>query len=278
MPDEDQLPPAAVMITHPVADFGTWKAGFDAHEGARRGAGILGHHLNRSQDDPNSVSIYMALSDLDRGKAFASSPDLKSTMEDLGVTGPPDFMWMTPMREAVVWDRELPAMVVTHTVADFDAWLEGYNQPMGFEPPKGSSATPPTGPSTTRLSPSSTTRPKRSRHCVGFLRTPTFRPPCNRPAPRPSPTCPTQPAGGASSTTDRPDTDPHVSRRKTRIAARRTSGRSHRCPRQGYNQSSAKTEGEPWSSVQQHSELGRHCLCRPQRASSTGCKRPLWLE
>jgi hypothetical protein len=137
MPDEDQLPPAAVMITHPVADFGTWKAGFDAHEGARRGAGILGHHLNRSQDDPNSVSIYMALSDLDRGKAFASSPDLKSTMEDLGVTGPPDFMWMTPMREAVVWDRELPAMVVTHTVADFDAWLEGYNAADGLRASKG---------------------------------------------------------------------------------------------------------------------------------------------
>lgn len=34
---------------------------------------------------------------------------------------------MTPMREAVVWDRELPSMVVTHTFADFDAWLEGDN-------------------------------------------------------------------------------------------------------------------------------------------------------
>ncbi len=137
MPDENQLPPAAVMVRHPVADFDTWKAGFDAHESARRDAGILGHHLNRSQDDPNSVSIYMALSDLDRGKAFASSPDLKSVMEDLGVTGPPEFMWMTPVREAVVWDRELPAMVVTHTVADFGAWLEGYNAADGIRASKG---------------------------------------------------------------------------------------------------------------------------------------------
>ena len=127
MTEENQLPPAALMVSHPVADFDTWKTGFDAHESARRDAGILGHHINRSQDNPNSVSVYMAISDLDRAKAFSSSADLKSAMEDVGVTGPPEFSWMTPMREAVVWDRELPSMVVTHTVADFDAWLEGYN-------------------------------------------------------------------------------------------------------------------------------------------------------
>lgn len=127
MTQENQLPPAALMVSHPVADFDTWKTGFDAHESARRDAGILGHHINRSQDNPNSVSVYMAISDLDRAKAFTSSADLKSAMEDVGVTGPPEFRWMTPVREAVVWDRELPAMVVTHTVADFDAWLEGYN-------------------------------------------------------------------------------------------------------------------------------------------------------
>ena len=127
MTDANQLPPAAVMVSHPVADFDTWKAGFDAHEGARREAGILGHHLNRSRDNPNLVAVYMVISDLDRAKSFASSADLKSAMEDLGVTGPPEFMWVTPVREAVVWDRELPAMVVSHTVADFDAWLEGYN-------------------------------------------------------------------------------------------------------------------------------------------------------
>ena len=127
MTEENQLPPAAVLVSHSVADFDTWKAGFDAHERARRDAGIVAHHLNRSRDDPNSVSVYMAISDLDRAKAFFSSADLKSAMEDVGVTGPPEFTWMTPMREAVVWDRELPSMVVTHTVADFDAWLEGYN-------------------------------------------------------------------------------------------------------------------------------------------------------
>lgn len=125
--DEWSLPPAAVMVTHPVADFDTWKAGFDSHEPARRDAGIVGHHLNRAEHDPNLVSIYLAASDIDRARAFVESDELKSVMQDVGVTGPPTMLWMTPVREAVVWDRPLPAMFVSHTVADFDAWLEGYN-------------------------------------------------------------------------------------------------------------------------------------------------------
>ena len=34
---------------------------------------------------------------------------------------------LTPVREAIVWDRELPAFIIGHTVADFDSWLEGYD-------------------------------------------------------------------------------------------------------------------------------------------------------
>jgi len=124
---EQQLPPAAVIVTHPVADFETWKAGFDDHEQSRRDAGALGHHINRAADDPNLLSIYIAVSDIDRARAFTESDELKAAMQDVGVTGAPEFTWMTPVREAIVWDQELPAMMVSHTVADFDAWLDGYD-------------------------------------------------------------------------------------------------------------------------------------------------------
>jgi hypothetical protein len=115
------------MVAHTVADFDTWKVGFDAHKEARQDAGILGHHVNRANDDPNHVTIYLAVADVDRAKAFAASDELKSVMQDVGVTSAPELTWMTPVREAVVWDRSLPAMVVSHTVADFDAWLEAYD-------------------------------------------------------------------------------------------------------------------------------------------------------
>lgn len=121
------LPPAAVVVTHPVADFDQWKAGFDDHEPERKASGMLGHHLNRAEDDPNLVSIYLAVSDMDAAKAFADSAELAEKMQEVGVTGPPEMTWMTPVREAVVWDRELPAFLLSHTVADFDAWLEAYD-------------------------------------------------------------------------------------------------------------------------------------------------------
>ena len=134
---EQSLPPAAVMVRHPVADFDTWKVGFDEHEPTRRAAGVLGHHLNRAEDDPNFVSVYLPVEDVERAKAFASSDDLRDTMERLGVTAPPELMWMTPAREAVVWDRELPSMVISHSVADFDSWLDGYDRADELRTAKG---------------------------------------------------------------------------------------------------------------------------------------------
>ena len=125
--DDQQLPPAALMVTHPVADFDTWRAGFDAGEPDRREAGVLGHHLNHAEDDPTLVSIYLAIADVERARAFMQSSELEAAMRDVGVTGPPEARWMTPVREAIVWDRQLPAVLVTHSVADFDSWLVGYN-------------------------------------------------------------------------------------------------------------------------------------------------------
>ena len=127
MSEQPALPPYAVTAQHPVADFDSWKAGFDDHEPKRIEAGFLGHHLNRAEDDPNLVTVYLAAGDLEQAKAFASSPDLKEIMEKVGVTGPPEFTWMVPAREAVVWDRELPAFLLSHGVADFDEWLRHYD-------------------------------------------------------------------------------------------------------------------------------------------------------
>jgi hypothetical protein len=131
------LPPAAVLITQPVTDFDAWKAGFDAGEPMRRAAGVLGHHVNRAEDDPNSVTVYLAVSDLDTAKAFMGSDDLEEKMKASGVTASPELVWVTPVREAIVWDRELPAMMIQHTVADFDRWLEGYDAAGEIQTSKG---------------------------------------------------------------------------------------------------------------------------------------------
>jgi len=138
MPDNNQsLPPAAVVVRSRVADFDTWLTAFDSHEDVRRGAGILGHHINRAEDDPNDISLYMALSDLDKAKAFAASDDLRQRMLAAGVISVPEITYMTPVREAIVWDRELPAFILSHSVADFDRWLQGYDAAADLQKTEG---------------------------------------------------------------------------------------------------------------------------------------------
>ena len=126
MTDPAQLAPAAMIVSYQVADFDAWKAVFDDNEQGRIDHGYLGHHVNRAEDNPNSVALFLLVGDVDRAKAYVTS-DEKSFTAKAGVTAAPEFMWMTPARDAAVWDRELPAMTISHHVEDFDAWLARYD-------------------------------------------------------------------------------------------------------------------------------------------------------
>lgn len=127
MTDASQLPPAAVLLSYQVADFYSWKTIFDQNEEKRKEAGMLAHHINRAEDDPNSLTVFLAVGDADKFKAYATSDDLKALMQEAGVVSEPEFMWMKPLRESAIWDREVPGMVISHRVEDVDKWLEGYD-------------------------------------------------------------------------------------------------------------------------------------------------------
>jgi hypothetical protein len=127
MSDPKQLAPAAMILSYQVADFDAWKAVFDDNEQGRIDHGYLGHHVNRAEDDPNSLGIFLAVEDVDRAKAYVTSDEVKSLMAGAGVSSAPEVMWVTPVREAIVWDRELPGMIVSHRVEDFDNWLAEYD-------------------------------------------------------------------------------------------------------------------------------------------------------
>ena len=137
MSDAQPLPPVALVVRHSVADFDTWKAAFDAEEDLRSAASVVGHHINRAEDNPNDLSVYLAATDTAKLETFASSDELKDVMRAAGVTSAVELTWMTPAREAVVWDQQLPAFLLTHTVADFDAWLEAYNDADELRTSKG---------------------------------------------------------------------------------------------------------------------------------------------
>jgi len=121
------LPPVALVVSFEVADFDTWKASFDPYTEQRQAAGILGHHINRGKDNPNSVSVYLPATDRAGVEAFFAAASTAELMKAAGIVSQPQFSWMKPVQEDIIWDRETPSFIVTHAVADFDAWLESYN-------------------------------------------------------------------------------------------------------------------------------------------------------
>lgn len=127
----------AVLVDHTVASFDAWKPHFDAHAGARAEASVVAHHLNRGDDEPNRVILFLLYKDPARAKAFFESADLRAVMQKAGVTGPPTVTFCTPVKDAAVWDRPLPAMIVKHRVANYDAWRKVYDGVAGLRAEHG---------------------------------------------------------------------------------------------------------------------------------------------
>jgi hypothetical protein len=127
----DPLPPYCAHISHRVEDPDRWKAAFDDLEQARRDAGILGHHINRASDDPHLITVFLPLTDVDQATSFTSSYARDELLQVLGIESQPTIHWLQPIREALVRDRQVPALLLQARVVDFDSWLATYDAAAG---------------------------------------------------------------------------------------------------------------------------------------------------
>ena len=86
------------MVTHHVKDFASWLKAYDAEGPAARAAnGMLDRALAQNADDPNTVTLLFAITDMAKVKAGIASPELKKVMTDAGADGPPTitfFKWV----------------------------------------------------------------------------------------------------------------------------------------------------------------------------------------
>ena len=131
------IPPVATLVAHRISDWDTFKKVFDEHQGARKEASILGHHLNRGADDPNMVYVYCPATDVDKLKAFIDSAELRDAMNNAGVEGQPSITFMTPRSEDFIPDQNLPGMIVMHAVDDYDKWRIAYDDFDAFRKQSG---------------------------------------------------------------------------------------------------------------------------------------------
>lgn len=120
-------PSVAAVITHEVNDYAAWKRAFDEHAGARERAGMIGSHINRSAENPNLVSVYLAANDVGSLRGFLGNADLKATMAHAGVKGPPTVVLMTPVDTKPVTDRPLAGAIVSHRVSSYETWKKAFD-------------------------------------------------------------------------------------------------------------------------------------------------------
>jgi len=79
-----------LMVSHHVKDFDAWLKVFDGEGKETRAAnGLIDRGVARGVEDPNTVYVLFAVTDLAKAKARSASPELKKLMTDAGVDGPP---------------------------------------------------------------------------------------------------------------------------------------------------------------------------------------------
>ena len=83
-----------MLIRHKVKDFAEWKRGYDGYLPKRTEAGLTEKHLLRSASDANEVVLLFQATNLGQAKAFAESPDLRQTMQNVGVVDKPDIYFL----------------------------------------------------------------------------------------------------------------------------------------------------------------------------------------
>ncbi|HZV53962.1 MAG TPA: hypothetical protein VFF82_03395 [Rhodocyclaceae bacterium] len=94
MTTEAEAADVRMFVRHEVADYATWRKGYDGFDAKRRKMGVTGQGVYQSTDDPNDVTAYHDFKSLEKAKSFAASAELKTAMEGAGVKGAPQI-WFT---------------------------------------------------------------------------------------------------------------------------------------------------------------------------------------
>lgn len=124
---EEVAPEATLVVMHQVADFDAWKAAFDEHKSLREAAGLTDGGVFRQEGNPNMVAVGSSVSDMGKAQEFISSDDLKSVMENAGVTGQPEITFIKPDADI---DGESPStdyLSVRHEVTDYAVWRAAFD-------------------------------------------------------------------------------------------------------------------------------------------------------
>ncbi len=93
--------PVYMLIRHKVRNFFEWKKAYDSLLMERIEIGMIEKYLFRGVDDTNEVTVLYQAKDLERARAYFTSPELWERMEKGGVVSRPEIYFLSSYSEAV---------------------------------------------------------------------------------------------------------------------------------------------------------------------------------
>jgi hypothetical protein len=80
---------ATLAARHSVADYATWRKGYDAAEPIRQRHGCTGNQVLRLPEDHNDLFITHEFASVADANAFIADPEFAAAMKEAGVTSAP---------------------------------------------------------------------------------------------------------------------------------------------------------------------------------------------
>jgi quinol monooxygenase YgiN len=81
--------PVIAIVTHPVADYATWRVVYDEAGPVRDAAGVTGAEVFRDAKDPNMMVVVHRFPTVEAAEGFFGNPALAEAMKRGGVTAAP---------------------------------------------------------------------------------------------------------------------------------------------------------------------------------------------
>lgn len=83
-----------VLVKHRVNSYEDWKTAFDNFASARKSSGEKSFRILHTEDDPNDLTLLFEWDTKENAEKFMASPELKSAMQDGGVAGAPQILFL----------------------------------------------------------------------------------------------------------------------------------------------------------------------------------------
>ena len=85
---------AYMFVRHSVQDYAAWKSVFDSVGDLRKRSGEDSYQILRQDNGSDNVVGLFQWDNLDNARKYAASPELKAAMEQAGVIGKPEILFL----------------------------------------------------------------------------------------------------------------------------------------------------------------------------------------